>query len=192
MARIPNMKFSISATTRPQRPGEIDGNHYHFVDKPSFDKLIQDDEMLEYAEVFGNYYGTPTSPVIESLDRGEDVIFDVDWQGAQQISASKLSPYVVSVFILPPSIHELYNRLQLRGQDSDEVIRSRMLKARDEISHWAEYDYLIVNSDINRSASELVSIIQAERMKRERWDDASKFVQKLNQEFMELRHDSSL
>ncbi len=147
--------------------------------------MVEDGEMLEYAEVFGNFYGTPKKPVEEALGRGEDVIFDVDWQGGQQLRACALKSHIVSVFILPPSIGELQERLQTRASDSAEVIKGRMQKSRAEISHWEEYDYLIINNDINKSVRELSSIMTAERLRRERWDGAVDFVRKLNTEFEE-------
>lgn len=180
-----NINFSISATTRPPRPGESDGVHYHFVTQDKFMNMVNAGEMLEYAEVFGNYYGTPKKPVEEALARGEDVIFDVDWQGGQQLRACALKSNVVSVFILPPSINELQDRLQNRASDSRKVIEARMQKSRAEISHWEEYDYLIINNDINKSVRELSSIMTAERLRRERWDGAMDFVRKLNAEFTE-------
>lgn len=186
MAQHKKVGFSISATTRPPRPGEVDGVHYHFVTKDEFKAMIERREMLEYAEVFGNYYGTPRQPVEEAMAQGRDVIFDVDWQGGQQIRASDLRDHVVSVFVLPPSIRELHQRLQTRAQDSAEVIESRMKKSRDEISHWQEYDYLLINQDILQAVSDLSAILRAERLNRERWEGAIDFVQNLNQEFEEI------
>ncbi len=186
MAQQRNIGFSVSATTRPPRPGEEDGVHYHFVSKDEFKQMVADNQMLEYAEVFGNYYGTPRQPVEKALADGQDVIFDVDWQGGQQLRNCPLKSHIVSVFVLPPSITELHERLNTRAQDSAEVIENRMRKSRDEISHWEEYDYLIINRDINRSVAELSSILMAERLRRQRWDGAINFVQQLNAEFEEI------
>ncbi len=186
MARHKNIGFSISATTREPRPGEVDGVHYHFVSKDKFLDMVNKGEMLEHAEVFGNFYGSPKAPVQEALNAGKDVIFDVDWQGGQQLRNCALKSHVVSVFVLPPSIFELHQRLQTRAQDSQEVIERRMKKSRDEISHWEEYDYLLINNDINKAVSELSSILTAERMRRQRWDGAVDFVGKLNREFEEI------
>ena len=139
-----NCVFSISATTRKPRDGEQDGKDYYFISEEEFNQKIADGEMLEHAEVFGNLYGSPIAPVSSSIDDGYDVLFDVDWQGSQQIKNSNLGKYVLSIFILPPSIEELESRLKLRNQDSDDVISSRMAKSVEEISHWPEYDYVVV------------------------------------------------
>lgn len=189
MSRDQNLKFSVSATTRPPRPGEIDGKHYYFISHEQFREKVQNNEMLEYAEVFGNLYGTPLAPVQQALNDGFDVIFDVDWQGGDQIRASSLNENVVSVFVLPPSIAELHQRLQTRAQDSDEVIEGRMKQSREEISHWKNYDYLLVNRDINKACLDFEAIIRAERLKRNRWSFASQFVDQLNTEFEELWHE---
>lgn len=179
----PSMRFSISATTRNPRPGEEDGREYFFRSRNDFLALVADGQMLEHAEVFGNLYGTPRGPVETAMLEGRDTIFDIDWQGGQQIKNSDLGRDVVSVFILPPSICELEKRLRSRAQDSDEVIRGRMAKSQDEISHWAEYDYVIVNRDIGTSFEDLVSILKAERLRRDRQPDLAGFVRGLNQEF---------
>jgi guanylate kinase len=171
----PEVDLSISVTTRPQRPGETDGAHYHFIDRARFDAMVRDGELLEWAEVFGNRYGTPRAPVELALAAGRDVMFDLDWQGTQQIR-EKARGDLVSVFVLPPSARELERRLHTRAQDSDEVIRSRMAKASDEMSHWAEYDYVIVNRDIEVAFGELRAILAAERLKRERQTGLSDFV----------------
>jgi guanylate kinase len=163
----PAVELSISVTTRAQRPGETDGAHYHFIDGARFDAMVRNGELLEWAEVFGNRYGTPRAPVEEALAAGRDVLFDLDWQGTQQMR-EKARGDLVSVFVLPPSARELERRLHTRAQDSDEVIRGRMAKASGEISHWAEYDYVIVNRDINQAFGELQAILAAERLKRER------------------------
>ena len=177
------MRFSISATTRKPRPGEEDGREYYFLSKDAFLTHVRDGEMLEHAEVFGNFYGSPKAPVVKALEAGQDMLFDVDWQGAQQIGNSALGRDVVSIFILPPSIAELDRRLRTRGQDSDEVIAGRMAKSRDEISHWAEYDYVLVNEDLEATFEKLKAILTAERLKRERQPQLSAFVRSLNEEF---------
>ncbi len=177
------MRFSISATTRKPRPGEADGREYYFLSKDAFLTDVQNGDMLEHAEVFGNFYGSPKAPVVQALEAGQDMLFDVDWQGAQQIVNSALGRDVVSIFILPPSIAELDRRLRGRGQDSDEVIAGRMAKSRDEISHWAEYDYVLVNEDLDATFQQLKAILTAERLKRERQPQLSGFVRSLNEEF---------
>ncbi|MEM8842080.1 MAG: guanylate kinase, partial [Pseudomonadota bacterium] len=164
----PAFMLSVSATTRPQRMGEVEGDHYYFVDNEEFSRMTASDELLEYATVFENFYGTPRAPVEQALASGRDVLFDVDWQGAQQLGASGLAPAVVKVFLLPPSIAELERRLKARAADSDEVIGRRMRKARDEISHWAEYDYVLINDNFNRCFSQIEMIIAAERLKWQR------------------------
>ncbi len=167
----PAFMLSVSATTRPQRGGEIEGDHYYFVDKKEFSRMVAAGEMLEHATVFENSYGTPRAPVERALASGCDVLFDVDWQGAQQLGASDLAPAVVKVFLLPPSIAELERRLKVRAADSDEVIGRRMRKARDEISHWAEYEYVLINDNLDRCFSQIEKIIAAERLKwqRQKW-----------------------
>lgn len=162
------MRFSVSATTRGARPGELDGREYFFRSQSEFDNMVRDGEMLEYATVFGNSYGTPRGPVLSAIEAGRDVIFDVDWQGGQQIRASDLSENVVSVFILPPSIAELDRRLRDRGQDSAEIVARRMEQAWAEISHWQEYDYVLVNDDLDACEARLKTIIAAERLRRTR------------------------
>ena len=192
MASDPLLGFSVSATTREPRPGEVDGKHYYFVSREEFDSKVKNGEMLEYAEVFGNMYGTPLKPVESSLAEGRDVIFDVDWQGGQQIRASKLKEHVVSIFVLPPSIVELHQRLRTRAQDSEEVIERRMLQSKQEISHWDSYDYLIINNDINVARVDFQAIIKAERLKRNRWVQAKAFVNDLNSEFEEIWNERDL
>ncbi len=145
----PAVELSVSATTRPQRPAEVDGRDYHFVDRARFDEMVRNDELLEWAEVFGNRYGTPRAPVEAAIARGKDVLFDIDWQGTQQLR-EKARNDLVSVFLLPPSAPELERRLHTRAQDADDVIRERMAKASDEMSHWAEYDYVVINHDLDR------------------------------------------
>ena len=177
------VRFSISATTRAPRPGEQDGREYYFRSRPEFERMVATGEMLEHAEVFGNFYGSPRAPVQAAMDAGRDTVFDIDWQGGQQIRNSSLGRDVVSVFVLPPSIAELDRRLRARGQDSDAVIAGRMAKSQDEISHWAEYDYVIINRDLEVAFNDLVTILQAERRRRDRQPDLAEFVRGLNKEF---------
>ncbi len=179
----PTITFSVSATTRPQRPGEVEGKDYYFMSREDFSAQVQQGELLEYAEVFGNFYGSPRSPVRLAIEAGRDVLFDVDWQGAQQIRNSAYGYYVLSIFILPPSIAELERRLKFRGTDSPETIRKRMLKSRDEISHWAEYDYVLVNRDLQETESKLKLIVSAVRLSRPTQPNLSSFVASLNKEF---------
>lgn len=183
MAWDPTIRFSVSATTRQPRPGEVDGKDYYFRSRSEFDAMVEAGEMLEHAEVFGNLYGSPKAPVEAALYDGRDTVFDIDWQGGQQIRNSSLGRDVVSVFVLPPSMAELERRLRTRGQDSDEVIAGRMAKSRDEISHWAEYDYVLINQDVDAAEAELCTILSAERMRRERQPQLSDFVRTLNSEF---------
>ncbi|HRO16432.1 MAG TPA: guanylate kinase [Paracoccus sp. (in: a-proteobacteria)] len=178
----PTLRFSVSATTRPPRPGEIDGQHYYFIDRDTFRSMVAEGQMLEHAEVFGNLYGTPRRPVEQATADGRDTLFDVDWQGGQQIRASALGPHVVSVFILPPSLTELERRLRTRGQDSAEVIARRMRQSRDEISHWAEYDYVLINDDLEATEANLKAILTAERLRRERRPTLGPFVRELMEE----------
>lgn len=175
------MSFSVSATTRSPRIGEKDGREYYFVSREAFERMVAAGEMLEHAEVFGNLYGSPRAPVQTAMDDGRDTVFDIDWQGGQQIRTSGLD--VVTVFILPPSIAELERRLRGRGQDSDAVIEDRMAKSQAEISHWAEYDYVIVNTDLDAAFNELVIIVEAERKRRDRQPSLAEFVRGLNKEF---------
>lgn len=179
----PTLRFSVSATTRAPRPGEEDGREYYFKSRAEFEALVAAGEMLEHAEVFGNFYGSPKGPVETAMKDGRDTLFDIDWQGGQQIRNSALGRDVVSVFVLPPSIAELDRRLRGRAQDSDEVIAGRMAKSQAEISHWAEYDYVIVNTDIDKAFNELLTILQAERMRRDRQPGLAEFVRGLNKEF---------
>jgi guanylate kinase len=181
----PEVRFSISATTRPPRPGEQEGRDYFFKTRAAFLAMAEAGEMLEHAEVFGHLYGTPRAPVEAAIAQGQDVLFDVDWQGGQQIRNSALRDSVVTVFILPPSIAELEARLYRRGQDTAEVVVGRMAKSRDEISHWAEYDYVLVNENLAQCEAELRSIIGAERLKRDRRPGLMAFVNGLNREFEE-------
>lgn len=177
------IRFSVSATTRPPRPGEVDGREYLFRTRAEFLTMVAAGEMLEHAEVFGNLYGSPRGPVEAALAEGCDTLFDVDWQGGQQIRNSALGADVVSVFILPPSIAALEARLNGRGQDSAEVIAGRMARARDEISHWGEFDYVLVNDDIDRTEGELRTILAAERLRRMRQPALTEFVRGLDREF---------
>ncbi|MFN3953096.1 MAG: guanylate kinase [Pararhodobacter sp.] len=179
----PSLRFSVSATTRAPRQGEVDGEHYHFLSRAAFEAMVARGEMLEHAEVFGNYYGSPMAPVEAAMREGRDTLFDIDWQGGQQVRNSTLGKDVVSIFVLPPSIAALEERLRGRAQDSDAVITGRMEKSRDEISHWAEYDYVLVNRDIDTAADELIAIIRAERMRRDRQPGLNDFVRGLNEEF---------
>jgi guanylate kinase len=172
------VELSISVTTRPKRPGEVDGRDYHFIDRARFDAMIKRGELLEWAEVFGNGYGTPRRPVEKALRSGRDVLFDIDWQGTQQLS-EKARDDLVSVFILPPTVKELERRLQRRAQDSRAVIGSRMAKAAGEMSHWPEYDYVIVNRDKDEAFAEVRAVLAAERLKRERQSGLSAFVRGL-------------
>src|SRR5476651_334973 len=153
-----DIDLSISVTTRKPRSGEIDGHDYRFVDHATFDAMATDDKLLEWAEVFGNRYGTPRAPVMTSLQSGRDVLFDIDWQGTQQLN-EKARADVVSIFVLPPSIVELERRLSMRAQDDEGVIKQRMAKAGDELSHWAEYDYVIVNDALDRAFSQVRTIL---------------------------------
>ena len=178
-----NCVFSISATTRKPREGEQNGKDYYFISEDEFRKKVSNGEMLEHAEVFGNLYGSPISPVLSSIDSGNDVLFDVDWQGSQQIKNSRLGEFVLSIFILPPSIKELESRLKLRNQDSDDVISNRMAKSVEEISHWPEYDYVLVNDDIDATEEKLKTIINAERLRLSQQPGIVEFIRGLNNEF---------
>ena len=173
-----NVELSISMTTRPKRRGEINGRDYHFIDHARFDDMVARGELLEWAKVFGHRYGTPRQPVIKALEAGRDVLFDIDWQGTRQLR-KKERKYLVSVFILPPSAKELARRLKSRAQDNEIVIGSRMAKAAHEMSHWWEYDYIIVNRDKQQALVELRAILAAERLKRERQIGLSDFVRRL-------------
>lgn len=183
IAKNPSVQFSVSATTREPRPGEVEGKDYFFKTREEFDKLVADGQMLEYATVFGNSYGSPREPVVTAMNEGRNVIFDVDWQGGQQIRESDLAEHVVSVFILPPSIAELERRLKSRGQDSEETVTRRMLQARSEISHWPEYDYVLVNENLDKCEAELDLILAAERLQRARQLGLVDRVRSLNEEF---------
>ena len=178
LAEERGLELSISVTTRAKRRSEVNGRHYHFIDAKKFENLARAGDLLEHAEVFGNRYGTPRKPVEKALKQGRDVLFDIDWQGTQQLRESARDD-LVSVFLLPPSIPELERRLHTRAQDSDEVIRARMAKAAGEMSHWAEYDYVVVNRDLERAFNDVRAILAAERLKRERQTGLSIFVRGL-------------
>ena len=176
--KTPGLRMSVSVTTRAKRPGEAEGDHYYFIDKARFDQMVRAGELLEHAPVFDNHYGTPRHAVEKALSAGEDVLFDIDWQGTQQLR-EKARADVVSVFILPPSAQDLEKRLHTRAQDSDAVIRGRMDRAAHELSHWAEYDYVVLNNDLDQAFSEVETILRAERLKRERQTGLSAFVRGL-------------
>ena len=173
-----DLEISISATTRQRRPGEVDGQHYYFVDIPSFNAMIENGEMLEHAKVFGNYYGTPRLPVEEALARGHDIIFDIDWQGTQQLREIARDD-LVTVFILPPNAKELERRLRARAQDPEETIRHRMEKAADEMTHYSEYDYVLINNNVDMAIQQAQHILDSERLKRHRLVGLSDFVRGL-------------
>ncbi|MBL6840257.1 MAG: guanylate kinase [Rhodobacteraceae bacterium] len=175
--------FSVSATTREPREGEKDGREYFFKPIEKFLKMINNNEMLEHAEVFGNLYGSPLGPVSKAIESGQDVLFDIDWQGGQQIRNSTLGKHALSIFILPPSIAELERRLKSRGKDNEDVIKKRMAMARDEISHWPEYDYVLINNDLSKTENCLKTIIKAERLKLTQQPQIVNDVRNLNKEF---------
>jgi guanylate kinase len=173
-----SIAMSVSVTTRAPRPGEVDGMDYRFVDAAAFKRMREAGELLEWARVFDNFYGTPRAPVDAAIAKGRDILFDIDWQGAQQLS-EKMKHDVVRVFILPPSAAVLADRLRARAQDAEPVVKRRMAEASDEISHWPEYDYVIVNADLAASLEGLAAILSAERLKRERLDGLSAFVREM-------------
>lgn len=179
LANDPQIGMSVSATTRPPRVGEIDGQDYHFVSQDQFDHMVAMGQFLEWATVFGNRYGTPRGPVETALAEGRDILFDIDWQGTQQLRQSQAGGDLVSIFLLPPSLEELEQRLKSRAADSDEVITQRMSRAADEISHWAEYDYILVNDDPGQCLHEIRSILTTERLRRERQRGLAGFVRDL-------------
>ena len=181
----PSISFSVSATTRAPRPGEVDGADYHFLDEAAFKSMVARGEMLEHAHVFGNFYGSPMGPVQEAIEDGRDVLFDIDWQGAQQIKTSALRDHVLSIFVLPPSIAELRRRLVSRGQDTQDVIQKRMQKSWDEISHWDGYDYVLVNDDLDATFERLTTIVSAERLRQPQQPGLVGFVRGLQSEFQE-------
>lgn len=178
LAKDPEIKLSVSATTRPPRPGEVDGVHYHFVSGQEFDQMVEEDDFYEWAHVFGYRYGTPKGKIRAALKEGQDFLFDIDWQGTQQLY-QKDQQDVVRVFILPPSIEELQRRLQGRATDSTEVIAARMERAQAEISHWDGYDYVIINDDVDLCFDKVRAILEAERMKRARQTGLIPFVRGL-------------
>ncbi len=180
-----HLSLSISVTTRSPRPGEVDGQDYFFKTPEEFKRMTEEGAFLEHAEVFGNHYGTPKDTVEEELQKGQDILFDIDWQGAQQLLQEAASD-VVSVFILPPSLEVLEDRLKARAQDSEDVIHERMSKAMYEMSHWAEYDYVIINEDLDRAIADVQSIIRSERLKRCRQIHLTDFIHKMNEEAKEL------
>ena len=173
-----HLAISVSVTTRTPRPGEVDGRDYRFIDRKRFDAMVAQDELLEHANVFGHRYGTPRRAVETALDEGRDVLFDIDWQGTQQLRERARSD-LVSIFVLPPSVPELERRLRARGQDSEDEVARRMVKAADEMSHWAEYDYIVVNRDIEASVAEVRAILVAERLRRDRQIGLGDFVRGL-------------
>lgn len=181
ISNIEGVPLSVSATTRPQRTGEREGKHYYFVDQERFDEMAAAGELLEHATVFGNAYGTPRAPVVEALEQGTDVLFDVDWQGARDL-ATAMPENVVRVFILPPSMAELERRLRGRAQDSDTVVAERMKLAAEQMSHWPEYDYVIVNDVLDESVASVRTILKAERLRRTRRDEGlARFVRSLGE-----------
>ncbi len=174
----PGIAMSVSATTRPKRPGETHGRDYHFVDDGEFQRMVEADEFAEYATVFNHRYGTPAAPVSAAIEAGRDILFDIDWQGTQQLH-SAMGDDLVRIFILPPSMTELEQRLRARGTDSDAVIEERMHRAEGEISHWAEYDYVLINEEMERCLAQVRSIVAAERLKRSRQLGLVDFVRRL-------------
>ena len=172
----PLIRLSVSATTRKKRPQEIPGQHYHFVNREKFIQMKNNQEFLESAEVFDNFYGTPKKSVDDALNNGHCVLFDIDWQGARQIKEKFSTDQIVSIFILPPSIQELERRLRARAQDPEEIVQARMHEARNEISHYEEYDFMVVNDDLNSSYQKIRSIIEAKRVARQNPDDIKKFI----------------
>jgi guanylate kinase len=179
--REPGLEFSISVTTRRPRAGEVNGRHYHFIDRTRFDAMVRDDALLEHASVFSNFYGTPRAPIEAALAEGRDVILDLDWQGAQQLRRA-LPADVVSVFVLPPDHQTLEKRLRSRAQDSEEVVNARMIESAEETSHWSEYDYVIINDELEASVALTRSILAAERARRERLLGLAGFISRLRRD----------
>lgn len=173
--------LSVSVTTRPRRPSEVEGVHYHFKTVREFERLRDSDALLEWAEVHGNFYGTPREPVEQAMSEGRDMLFDIDWQGAQQLQ-QKMQADVVSIFVLPPTMTELQSRLHRRAEDSEEVIQTRLANSRAEIAHWREYDYVIINDDLNAAFDAVQSIVKAERLRRDRRHGMFDFVRELLEE----------
>lgn len=180
------VRFSVSATTRAPRAGEVDGQDYHFIEEADFKSEVTEGGMLEHAHVFGNFYGSPKGPVEEAINAGQDVLFDIDWQGAQQIRNSALGQHTLSIFLLPPSITELHRRLVSRAQDSEEIIERRMSKSWDEISHWDGYDFVLVNDDLDATEEQLKTIITATRLRRSQQPDLLDHVRALQSQFEEI------
>ncbi len=180
-----SIRFSISATTRLPRAGELNGREYWFKTREEFQQMVEKGEFLECAMVFGNHYGSPKSPVEEAILNGHDILFDIDWQGSEQIRNSAHADETVSIFVLPPTIAELDRRLRLRGKDSEEMVERRMAKSRDEISHWPDYEYVLINHNLDRVFQKIVTIIETERLRRRRQIGLENFVRGLNQEFEE-------
>lgn len=178
LQRDAHIAMSVSCTTRSPRPGEVDGTDYHFVTVEKFQQMVEDNQFLEHARVFDNYYGTPRAPVEDALASGRDVLFDIDWQGTQQLGQNARAD-LVTVFILPPSVEELERRLYTRAQDSAEVVAKRMAKAGDEMSHWFEYDYIVLNAEVERSIASVQAVLDAERLKRDRQVGMAAFVNRL-------------
>jgi len=182
----PSISFSVSATTRPPRPGEVDGEDYYFLSEEAFKKQVSNGDMLEHAHVFGNFYGSPKAPVQEAINNGCDVLFDVDWQGEVQIRNSDLAPHALSIFLLPPSIGELRRRLISRGKDSEDTIKGRMEKSWAEISHWGYYDFVLVNDDLDATEQRLRTVIEATRLRRTQQPGLLAHVRALQAEFEEM------
>ena len=182
----PDISFSVSATTRAPRPGEVDGQDYHFMTEESFRADVASGNMLEHAFVFGNFYGSPRAPIEAAINQGQDVLFDIDWQGAQQIQNSALGAHTLSIFILPPSIEELHRRLVSRGQDDAQTIAKRMQKSWDEISHWDSYDHVLINDDLDTTERDLISIVTATRLRRIQQPELVEHVRNLQSEFEDL------
>jgi guanylate kinase len=183
----PEIEFSVSATTRAPRPGEVDGREYHFVDEAHFKGLVAQNGMLEHAHVFGNFYGSPLAPVRTACEAGRDVLFDIDWQGAQQIRNSVMGQQTLSIFLLPPSIRALRTRLEKRAQDDAATIAKRMAKSWDEISHWDGYDYVLINDDLDETEEKLKTIVTATRLRRSQQPRLTEHVRHLQAEFEELQ-----
>ncbi len=177
----PNIELSVSVTTRPRRPSEVSGRDYHFIERDQYDRMVKNDELLEHAEVYGNGYGTPRGPVEKALSAGRDVLFDIDWQGTQQM-LRKARKDLVTIFILPPSMAELERRLRTRAQDPDDVIARRLAKAHDDVSHWSAYDYVLINEDVEVSLARTRAILTAERLRRDRQTHLPEFVTRLQAE----------
>lgn len=185
LQKFDNISLSVSVTTRQRRSNEVDGVHYHFIDKRRFEQMRDDDELLEWAEVHGNFYGTPRAQVEEQIARGEDILFDIDWQGTQQLTR-KCRPDMCTVFILPPSIAALKDRLEHRAQDSAEVIERRLRNAREEMAHWEEYDYVLINEDLEQTTEDVANILSSSRLWRRRQNEIDSFVKGLQSQIDSL------